>query len=124
MEMSGQNEVAERVEFLRQAMLSADRGKLTGIPMPGLSYGHSNGVLENAGEFVEAIAGGKSKFLKLEFNRQTIQIDGDTAIVRHNMDGSVSSRGAAPADIHLGILQVWKKTGGEWKLLARQACKV
>jgi hypothetical protein len=30
----------------------------------------------------------------------------------------------APADVKIGILQVWQKKGGAWKLLARQAVKL
>jgi hypothetical protein len=121
--MNMEKEVAVRVEFLRQAMLSADREKLAGIPMPGLTYGHSNGRLETADEFVEAIAGGLDTFLKLEFSKQTICVEGDTTVVRHVMDGS-SVKGGESSSFHVGVLQVWKKTDTGWKLLARQAYKI
>lgn len=122
--MHAAHEVAGRVEFLRQAMLAANREQLAGIPMPGLTYGHSNGRLETAEAFVEAIASGADTFLKLECSQQTIHVEGDTAVVRHVMDGSSARGGDAPAAFHVGVLQVWKKTDNEWRLLARQAHKI
>ena len=47
---------------------------------------------------------------------------GGNAIVRHTWD-SVSESGGKSNASHLGVLQVWAKQDGTWKLLARQAFK-
>jgi hypothetical protein len=52
--LSAQNKeekaVADRVESLRQAMVSADGNSLDYLTAEKLSYGHSNGVIEDKKE--------------------------------------------------------------------------
>lgn len=123
-----QKAVTDSVEGMRQAMLSGKRADLEKIPMPGLSYGHSGGVIENAQQFIDAIAENKKDTYKdVQFNSQTVQVEGDIAIVRHIFDGTVVSKGVnndQPYTVHLGVMQIWKKDGNAWKLLARQAFKL
>ena len=45
------------------------------------------------------------------------------AIVRHIWD-SVSESDGKSSTAHIGVLQVWAKQDGKWKLLARQAYKI
>ena len=119
--------VETAVESMRQAMLSGNSADLQKIAMPSLSYGHSAGAIEDSKQFVAAIAEKKDVYKKVEFNNQTVQVDGDVAIVRHVFDGTVVSKGKnndAPYDVHLGVMQIWRKAGGAWKLFARQAFKL
>ncbi|TDV03887.1 uncharacterized protein DUF4440 [Raoultella planticola] len=112
--------VNQAVEQMRLAMLSADKAGLEKIGAPSLSYGHSNGRLENNAQFVAAIASGKSSFRSITLRDQTVSVEGDVAIVRHQFDAQTKQ-----GDIHIGVLQVWKKGQTEgWKLLARQAYKL
>ncbi|HHG8772974.1 TPA: nuclear transport factor 2 family protein [Raoultella planticola] len=112
--------VNQAVEQMRLAMLSADKAGLEKIGAPGLSYGHSNGRLENNAQFVAAIASGKSSFQSITLRDQTVSVEDDVAIVRHQFDAQTKQ-----GDIHIGVLQVWKKGQTEgWKLLARQAYKL
>ena len=48
---------------------------------------------------------------------------GDNAIVRHIFSNETESGGKA-ASARVGILQVWQKKDGAWKLLARQAFRL
>ena len=52
-----------------------------------------------------------------------IQIVGNDAIVRHMFTAENVAEGKTNA-IKIGILMIWQKQGGRWKLLARQAYKV
>ena len=111
--------VAAAVENLRQAMLDGDKARLEALSAPQLTYGHSNGMLENKSQFVEALASGKSDFSSIDLTNQTIEVVGNVALVRHELHGQANS-GA----VNIGILLVWKKDGKAWKLLARQAYKL
>lgn len=114
--------VASRVEALRQAMIDADVNELKDLTSASLSYGHSDGHLENQEVFIEKIVSGASDFVTIEFQNQTIAIVGDVAIVRnalaaHTRDGGVDR------DIKIGTLLVWQKQKKQWFLIARQAFK-
>ncbi len=115
--------VAAAVENLRQAMISGDRAALSNITAEALSYGHSSGLLEDKAKFVEAIASGKSDYIKIDLTEQTVKVVGKTAIVRHNLFAETNNSGT-PNTIKLHVMTIWQKQSGQWKLLARQAAKV
>ncbi len=114
--------VEKKVEQLRVAMIDADAKALKQLSSPLLSYGHSGGHIEDQSAFIEKIVSGKSDFVTMELADQTISISGDVALVRHNLNADIKD-GGVPNTIHLGILLVWQKQAGDWKLLARQAFK-
>ncbi|NDP21743.1 MAG: nuclear transport factor 2 family protein [Paludibacter sp.] len=115
--------IAARVETLRNAMIDADGSKLKALTSINLSYGHSNGVVQNQAVFIEKIVNGESDFVTIEFQNQTIEILGDNAIVRHNLVAHTKD-GGVDKDIKLGIMLVWKKYKNKWLLIARQAFKL
>ncbi|QEY11985.1 nuclear transport factor 2 family protein [Cellvibrio sp. KY-YJ-3] len=119
---SDQQQLEEKVSALRSAMIEGDRKALLALSAPQLSYGHSSGTMEDQAAFVEKIASGKSDFVTMDLREQTITISGDTALVRHNLKADIKD-GGVPNTIELGILLVWQKQAGDWKLLARQAFK-
>jgi len=115
--------VAAGVEKLRLAMVSGSKGDLESVLSSDLTYGHSGGKIENKDAFVDAITTKKSDFLAIELTEQTISIAGDVAIVRHILSASTND-GGKPGTVHLGIVLVWKKNKGDWKMIARRAFKV
>lgn len=114
-----EKEIAAAVEKLRKGMLDGDKNTLESIAAPELSYGHSTGLIEDKAAFVEALVSGKSDFTKIELTNQTIKVAGNTAIVRHELHGELST-----GPVHIGILLVWQKQKNVWQLLARQAFKL
>ncbi len=118
-----EKKVGEAVESLRVAMVKADTVQLKNITDDGLSYGHSSGKIQNKTEFVSSIATGASVFVTLDFTEQTIKVIGNTAIVRHILTAKTNDSGK-PGAVHLGILLIFEKEHGNWKLIARQAVKV
>jgi len=116
--------VEQAVDKLVQAMLQADSASLSGLASDKLSYGHSSGKIENKSEFVETIASGASVFEEIKIEDQHIDIEDNTAIVRHTLLARTNDPGKGPADIRLGIVLVWTKASDGWKLLARQAFKL
>lgn len=114
--------VSEKVEQLRLAMIDGDERALKQLSSPLLSYGHSAGQVEHQKAFIEKIVSGTSDFVTMELSDQTIEISNDVALVRHNLKADIKD-GGVPNTIHLGVLLVWQKQAGDWKLLARQAFK-
>lgn len=118
-----EKDVAAAVETLRKAMVDGDKSALDNIAAPDLSYGHSSGKIEDKASFVEALASGKSDFVSINLAEQTVKVTGNTAVVRHKLTGETSDNNK-PGTVNLGILLVWQKQQGQWKLLARQAFKL
>lgn len=115
--------LTQAVEEMRVAMVKSDKALLEKVGAPDLSYGHSSGKLENNEQFVDTIVSGRSVFVTLAFNDQTVQINGDVGVVRHILEAKTNDSGK-PGEVKIGVLQVWKKLNGQWKLLARQAYKL
>jgi ketosteroid isomerase-like protein len=112
--------VAQAVASLTRAMLAADRAALEALTHEGLSYGHSAGRIENRAQFIGNIVERNNPFGEINITNQTIQVNGDDAIVRHVFTGHTTGGGRI-TPVNIGILQVWKKQAGAWKLYARQA---
>jgi ketosteroid isomerase-like protein len=115
--------VAQAVEAFRTAMLKADRGQFEALTADQLSYGHSAGRVENKAQFIDAATSGRSRWQFITLTDQTTQIVGDTAIVRHTLTGE-TERDGKTNPVKIGVLMVWHKQNGDWKLLARQAVRL
>jgi hypothetical protein len=116
-------EVNDRVGAFIAAMLKPDRETLKKLTSPALSYGHSNGRIENQAEFIQCMLDGHSNFLSIQLEGQTIKVVDDVAIVRHILFAHTHDTGKEPGTIRIGILLIWHFEQGEWMLLARQAYK-
>lgn len=112
--------VREAVDDLTKAMLGADRAKLEMLTAEGLSYGHSAGKVETRKEFVDVVAGKKTIYKSITLTNPTVSVVGNNAIARHTFAAEVEAGGQASSP-KIGVMQVWVKDGGGWKLLARQA---
>jgi len=119
-----QAQVAAAVEALSQAMIAVDRPKLEALTSPALSYGHSAGRIEDKAQFIANLESRASAFRKIELSEQTIGITSDEAIVRHLFTGETVDPAGKVTPVRIGVLQVWTKDGGSWRLLARQAYRI
>jgi hypothetical protein len=119
-----EKEVNDAVQKLRIAMLAEDAETLKKLTSENLSYGHSGGVIETQDEFVAVFASKKSDYQKWDISDLSVSFHGKkVAIVRHNVLGEIASNGNVNT-LNLGLLMVWVKEKGDWKLLARQAFRV
>lgn len=116
--------LSEAVGKLNRAMIDANRTVLEQLTSDKLSYGHSNGLIEDKSAYIEAILDGTSKFTSIDVTDQTISINGDVAIVRHKFTAGTANKGQQPGTVRLSVLLVWQKQKGKWLLLARQATKI
>ncbi len=115
--------VKGNVEALRKALLAADKAELEKLAAEQLSYGHSGGKIQTKAEFVDGVMTRKAVVKSLDFPDLTVAVAGDAAIARH-LYVSESETDGKPNSIKIGVLAVWQKQGGGWKLLARQAYKL
>lgn len=117
-------EVENAVTYLVNALISGRQADLEYIAHNSLSYGHSSGKMESKTAFVHSLVTNQSDFVTIDITKQNIYIDGNTAIVRHNLFAKTNDNGN-PGEVYLGVMLVFtKQANGEWKLLARQAYKV
>lgn len=115
--------VESGVAALHKAMIDANRSSLEHLIAKGLSYGHSNGKIDNKEEFIEGIVSGKSKFTSINISNQTISIVDNVALVRHSFNAELETAGTNNS-LKLAVLLIFKKEKRIWKLLARQAIKI
>ncbi|HXB09733.1 MAG TPA: nuclear transport factor 2 family protein [Puia sp.] len=115
--------VATAVESLRKALVDPDKSTLDALVLDELTYGHSNGNLQDKAAFEEALLNKTSDFVTIDLTNQTIKVVGNTAWVRHTLSATTND-GGKPGNAHLSVLLVWLKQKGQWRLLARQAVKI
>ena len=116
--------VADAVEKIRVAIIGAKEADLMKLTSPKLTYGHSNGLMEDQAAFIRALVSEESKFTKIDLSEQTITVSGDVALVRHKLIGDTHNKGNDPAPVRLGVFMVWQKVKGQWILIGRQAFKL
>ena len=115
--------VKQNVEALREALLKADKTQLERLSAEQLSYGHSDGRVQNKAEFIDGVMTRKATVKSINFPDLKIAVAGDAAIARHLYESEGETDGK-PNSVRIGTLQVWQKQGGNWKLLARQGYKL
>ena len=83
--------VAAAVEKFRQAMVASDKATLENMSAEQLSYGHSNGLVEDRAAFLNQFVTGQTDFVTITLSDQTVKIVGDAAIVRHRLVGDTNN---------------------------------
>jgi ketosteroid isomerase-like protein len=120
--VANDKDVAVAVDHLTKAMLHKDIPQLQALTANNLTYGHSSGKIQNKQEFIADIETGRSGFKTLEMQKQTITLNGDTALVRNHFSAQAVNSGVeVPTEIE--NFQVWQKQKGKWLLIGRQAYK-
>ncbi len=115
--------VAQAVESLRKAMFARDAKQFEALISEQVSYGHSAGRIENKKQYIDAALANKSVMKSLTFTVQTVKVTGNQAVVRNTYNSESELDGKANTT-KIGVLMVWTKEGGAWKLYARQAYRL
>jgi ketosteroid isomerase-like protein len=115
--------VKQNVEALREALLKADKAQLERLSADQLSYGHSDGRVQDKAEFINGVMTRKATVKSITFPDLKISVAGDAAIARHLYE-SESETDGKPNSVKIGGLMVWQNQGENWKLLARQGYKL
>ena len=112
------------VDKFKSLLLDPVRTELDQLCHENLTYGHSNGKIENKKEFIEAYASGNSDFIKITFSDIKVFITGKTAIVRHTLEGEAKDGDKPAGNIKIKVMLVFQQEKSGWKLLGRQAVKI
>jgi hypothetical protein len=115
--------VAAAVEAFRKAMLANDRKQFEALCADQLTYGHSTGKVQTKAEFIDDASSGKSNWKSITLEDQTIVLAGGNAMARFVFTGDLDS-GGKTSTLKFGVLMVWVRQSGKWRLLARQGYKI
>lgn len=116
-------QVSQAVEEMRKALLAADKAKLTALAANQISYGHSDGRVQNKAEFIDGVMTRKAVVKSIDFPELKVIVVGGTAIARH-LYVSESETDGKPNSVKIGAIEAWHKEDGGWKLLGRQGYKL
>ena len=122
-EVGDEAAVKQNVEALREALLKADKTQLERLSADQLSYGHSDGRVQDKAEFINGVMTRKATVKSITFPDLKVAVAGDAAIAR-NLYESESETDGKPNSVKIGMLSVWQKQGGNGKLLARQGYRL
>jgi hypothetical protein len=118
------DDIKEAVFQLGKAMLDENVEALRALTSTQLNYGHSSGAIENQEQFLAVFASKNSDYQTWDiYDLEISQPQKNLALVRHKVKGSIVSNGTTN-NLQIGLLMVWTKEKGSWKLLARQAYRL
>ena len=115
--------VKKAIEELKAAYVKQDKAKLEAMTAGQLTYSHSDARIEDKAKFIEGVMGRKATVKSLEYPDMTVQVAGNTAIVRHLWVSQTELEGKV-TDTKIGVIQVLQKQDGGWKLLARASYRL
>ena len=116
--------VKQSVEALREALLKADKPQLERLTADQVSYGHSDGRVQDKPEFINGVMTRKATVKSMDFP------DLKGFCCRRCCDRApplrvgIGKPTAKPTMSRSACSRVWQKQGGNWKLLARQGYKL
>src|SRR5918912_179783 len=75
--------VVQAIEALRKAILGQEKTQLEALCADQLSYGHSDGRVENKAQFINGVMTRKAVVKSITLSDHTISVVGTDAIARH-----------------------------------------
>ena len=115
----------EAMSSLDKALINKDEKTLVQLLHADVSYGHSNGWVQNKNDIINDLKSGKLVYNKIENTSvMIVAINNNWATVRTNTNADGIINGTA-FQLKLHVLQVWVKAkNGRWQLFARQSTKL
>jgi sulfur carrier protein ThiS len=114
--------VAQVAEALRKAIVGQEKTALAALCAEQLSYGHSDGRVENKAQCINGVMTRKALITSLTLSEHSIAVVGTAAVARHTW-ASESATDGKTTSTKIGVLQVWQQQGGTWQWLARQSVR-
>jgi hypothetical protein len=121
--VSAQESIELVAQKLDMALVQKDTVVLKKLLHDDLGYGHSNGWVENKTEMIENLVTGKMQYTSIQSESPVWKQTGDMVTLRTKSKIEFIVNGKE-GTLDLFVLQVWKKEGNEWKLVARQSTKL
>ena len=110
------------VKEFHVALVKKDTVSINQQTDKALSYGHSNGWLENKSDLIKDLETGYISYQSFKEDSITVTQNDNIANVRFVADLAVTLKGNA-SSFRLKVLEVWVKKGKRWVLFGRQAVK-
>lgn len=110
------------VKEFHQALVNKNTVSINQQTDKALSYGHSNGWVENKTEMLKNLETAYISYQVYKEDSISVLINGTMANVRFVANITATMK-AATQTYHLKVLEVWVKKGKRWVLFARQAVK-
>lgn len=112
------------IQKLDNALIKQDSAVLELLLDKKLSYGHSNGWIQNKEDMWADFKSGRITYKKIESSNTSYSNSGkEWMMVRTNSLISGNANGK-DFELNLHVLQVWKKEKKGWQLVARQSTKI
>ncbi len=110
------------IKEFHQALVNSNTVSINQQTDKGLSYGHSNGMVETKTDMIRNLETGDMNYNSFKEDSVQLIINGNMANVRFVADINVTLNGNT-GNYHLKVLEVWVRKGKRWLLFARQAVK-
>jgi ketosteroid isomerase-like protein len=122
-EVDSKNEIEKTLNSFFNAMLQVDAKKLSSIADSSFIWTHTDGHQVKREQMIAELVEGRLKYMKLENSKVTINLYGDTAIVRGE---SLRQRSSIPETPGTGdptpfnsfYTVTFVNQGGPWKVVA------
>lgn len=120
-----EKEVTAKVNAIHKAIfVDKDSASLNKLLAKEITYGHSGAKITNRQQTLEDVGGNKSGYTDIEIKDIKLVINGNTVVSRYVLTGTETKEDGKAVHLNLGIMMVWIKEKGEWKMMARQANKL
>ncbi|WP_052427031.1 nuclear transport factor 2 family protein, partial [Paraburkholderia terrae] len=114
--------VNDAMYHLTAAMIAGDARRMRELTNDSLTYGQSDGSIQNQAAFVDGITSGRTRYRRIDLTHTVTTVTGGNAIVRGHFSATTESAGRF-VEVDLNEMLVWQKQNGRWRLLSRQGCK-
>lgn len=113
----------EKARF--NAMIAKDGKYLNSVLSDDLVYIHSNGAQDTKVSFINSITSGKLQYFSIDVQNTDIKVHGATAWIHGAAKMKVRNGNDAPVlELTIKYLDVYKRDGGLWKLVAWQSARM
>lgn len=117
-----EEKITQTLKEFHQALVKKNTISINQQTDKALSYGHSNGLVENKTELIKNLETGYISYQAYKEDSVQVQLNANMANVRFIADVKATLNGT-PATYRLKVLEVWVKKGNRWVLFARQAVR-
>lgn len=121
-QQTNQEKLVATVKEFHLALVSKNIVTLNQHTDKALSYGHSNGWVENKRELINNLETGLISYQAFKADSIVVSINGAIAHVRFKAEIDATMKGIANT-FKLNVLEVWTKKTNRWVLFARQGVK-
>ena len=106
------------------ATIAADRARLTAILSDDLHYAHSSGAVDTKSSYVDALTGGRLKYLSMQYEERNFAFPAPGIALMTGRANVDVAKDGGKISMKLTFLAVWREEQGHWHFLAWQSGKL